>query len=372
VARHASEALAYHSVNIAFVVHHYDLSEGTGGYTVELISRIARHHEVTLYAASVRAPVPEGVHVVHVPALQGRTYATILSFPAAFSAVRRSHDLVHAQGWVTGRAHVVTAHIVLRAWRRAARRAGIRSPAGERLFGGFVERREARLYRAVREVIAPSAKIKEELARDYGRQRRVTVVRHGFPAPSSAPARDLARRAIGVPMDAFVALYIGDPRKGLVTALRALRNVDRAHLLVVSRSAPDQFADATQQLGVGQRVHWVGPMPDPTVAYAAADVLVHPTIYDSFGLVVAEAMAESVPPIVTRWAGISELIEHGESGWIVQEDDVVAGVAAALEKLSHDPELRQRLASGARDRSRRRTWDEVARETLAVYGRIAR
>jgi glycosyltransferase involved in cell wall biosynthesis len=50
----------------------------------------------------------------------------------------------------------------------------------------------------------------------------------------------------------------------------------------------------------------------------------------------------------------------------------VAGVAAALEKLSHDPELRQRLASGARDRSRRRTWDEVARETLAVYGRIAR
>ena len=65
---------------------------------------------------------------MHVPALQRPAYGMILTFPAAFGAVRRRHDLVHAQGWVTSTADVVTAHIVLQAWRTAARGAGVRAP----------------------------------------------------------------------------------------------------------------------------------------------------------------------------------------------------------------------------------------------------
>jgi glycosyltransferase involved in cell wall biosynthesis len=359
-------------VNIGLVVHYYDLSEGTGGYAVELLTRVARHHQVTLYATGVRAPVPEGVAVVKVPALRSRTYTTILSFPAGFSAVRRRHDIVHAQGWVTGRADVVTAHIVLRAWREAARQAGIRSPVGERTFGGFVERRERRLYRNVPAVIAPSAKVKAELAQWYGRQRNVTVVRHGFPNRSSPPARDLARRAFDLPADAFVALYVGDPRKGLETAMHAVAGADGAHLLVVSRAALEPFQATASTLGIEQRVHWGGLLPDTAVAYAAADVLVHPTIYDSFGLVVAEAMAAGIPPIVTTAAGISELITHERSGWLVEPDDVLAGVTEALRVLSKDRVLRGNLSVGAAEQAQRRSWDEVALETMAVYERLAR
>src|SRR5438874_10256478 len=133
-------------MNIGMVVHYFDRSEGTGGYVVELLNRIAPHHQVTLYAAGVRAGVPPGVKVVHVPALRGRAYATILTFPAAFALVRRRHDLVHTQGWIAGHADVVTAHIVLAAWQKQARISGVRSSAGERWMGGFVTRREAALY----------------------------------------------------------------------------------------------------------------------------------------------------------------------------------------------------------------------------------
>jgi hypothetical protein len=89
-------------VDVAFVVHRYDASEGTGGYVTELLPRVAREHDVTLYAAKVRAAVPEGTRVVPVRAVMLRMYTAILTFPAAFRAVRRKHDLVHAQGWVTG------------------------------------------------------------------------------------------------------------------------------------------------------------------------------------------------------------------------------------------------------------------------------
>src|SRR5262245_21198674 len=56
-------------MDIALVVHYYDRSEGTGGYAVELATRFAAEHQVTVYAAGVRTPVPDGVRVVHVPAL---------------------------------------------------------------------------------------------------------------------------------------------------------------------------------------------------------------------------------------------------------------------------------------------------------------
>ncbi len=123
--------------------------------------------------------------------------------------------------------------------------------------------------------------------------------------------------------------------------------------------------------GMLDRLHWLGSLARTAPAYAAADFLLHPTIYDSFGLVVAEAMAHGLPVVVTRAAGIAELIRHGESGWIV-DGEPLAGTQAAVAALAADTALRQRLGSGARAVAARRTWDDVARETLAVYEDAAR
>ena len=351
-------------MNIGLVVHHYDPADGTGGYGVELVQRLCREHDVTLYAAAVRAPVPAGVRVVQVPALGGSAYARILSFPLAFAAVRKQHDVIHAQGWVTTDATVVTTHIVLAAWRDAARAAGIASPPGERLLGGFVASREGALVRGARRVITPSRRAAGDVARWYGRDRDVHVIHHGFPAPLALPGRGDARRALGLPDHAFVALYAGDARKGFDRAAHALAGAPGMWLLVASRSRPDAYLARARALGVGDRVHWAGGMDDVRPAYAAADLLLHPTVYDTFAMVVAEAMANGVPVIMSREAGIADLVVHGESGWIV-EPGVDAG--AALRALRGDPALRARLAAGGRAVAAARTWDHVTRETVAVY-----
>lgn len=350
-------------MNLGIVVHHLDLREGTGGYVAELLPRIAQKHEVTLYAASVRSPVPENVQVVHVPALRGRAYATILSFPYAFAAVRDRHDLVHAQGWVTPRADVVTAHIVLAAWRHASRVAGAPQALGERYFGRYVQRQEAKLLGRARAIIAPSARAKHDLATWYGHTGKIHLVPHGFP-PVAEVTVPSARSDLGIPEDAFVALYVGDGRKGLLQAVRAVAATDECHLLVASHSRPGPYLSEATSLGVSPRVHWPGAQHDMARVYAASDVLLHPTIYDTFGLVVAEAMAAGVPVIVGCEAGVCDLIEHGESGWIVNG---VVETGAALESLRTDPGLRARLAERAKAVAAAHSWDETARRTLAVY-----
>ncbi len=349
-------------MDLALVAHRVDAADGTGGYAFEILKRISSEHKVTVYAASVSGDLPAGVELVRVRAPTRPAYAMILAFPSAFAAVRRRHDLVHAQGWVTPSADVVTAHIVLKAWREAARRAGVPTPRGERLFGALVERREARLIgSAAREIIVPSARAAEDVAHCYGRTRDITVIPHGFDRDIPAASRTDARRRLGLPSNAFVALYVGDPRKGLRQAIQALDLVGHVHLLVLSRSTAGSHPATA-------RILWAPRDFTLAQAHAAADVLLHPSIYDTFGLVVAEAMARGLPVIVSREAGVSELVEHERSGWVLERNDPQSA-AAALRVLSSEPVLFKRLAEGARAVAARHTWDHTARETLAVYRR---
>jgi UDP-glucose:(heptosyl)LPS alpha-1,3-glucosyltransferase len=357
-------------VNVGIVVHRYDASEGTGGYVVELLPRIAEAHEVTLYAARIAAPVPQNVRVIEVPAWMRKSYTAILTFPTAFRAVRKPHDLLHVQGWVAPSADIVTAHIVMAAWRAAARDAGVTSPAGERYLGGLVQNREAALFRAARHVIAPSTRARHDIEEHYTRSEDLTVIHHGFPRPHGVPDRADARRTLGLPETTIIALFVGDIRKGLHVALEAVAHTPEVHLAVVSHSPGDEVLHHAHNLGVTERVYWIGSLTHMSTAYAAADLLLHPTMYDSFGLVVAEAMAHGVPPIVTKAAGITELMVHGESGWLVGHD-VTGGTQAAVRELAKNEPLRNKLAAGARAAAQQRSWDDVARETLALYDQVA-
>lgn len=349
-------------MNVAFVVHRYDASEGTGGYVTELLPRVAREHEVTLYAADVVTPPPAGIRVVRVPAFRQPAIARILSFPRAFRRVAGTHDVVHAQGWVAEAADVVTAHIVLGAWRDAAGPAGALS-RGERIAGRLVLAGERRLLRRAPHVIAPSRSAGDDIARWYGRTGSVHVVPHGF-TRRDVPARD--RRAFDLPDDGFVALYVGDARKGLATTIRAVAGTD-AWLMVASHSPPAPYHEIARTTGVDGRLRWAGPLADVGRAYAAADVLVHPTIYDTFGLAVAEAMVAGLPVIVSPRAGIVELLTDGEDGLVAHD---LTATTAALGRLRRDPDLRRRLGAAAQRTAAAYTWDRTAAATLSVYQQV--
>ncbi len=107
--------------------------------------------------------------------------------------------------------------------------------------------------------------------------------------------------------------------------------------------------------GLEDRVHTLGPRPRPEVVrmLAEADVFALPSVMAANGeregipVALMEAMATGLPVVTSRLSGIPELVEHEVSGLLVEPKDA-AGFAAALERLSSEPQLRERLGRAAR------------------------
>ncbi|HYM23050.1 MAG TPA: glycosyltransferase family 4 protein [Vicinamibacterales bacterium] len=103
-------------------------------------------------------------------------------------------------------------------------------------------------------------------------------------------------------------------------------------------------------------------------AYRSHDLLVLPSSYEGFGMVVLEAMSQRLPVIATPVGCATFLVDHEETGLIVPTRDAIA-LADAIDRLLDDPGLRTRLAESARARVEGMTWTRTAPLTLDAYAR---
>jgi UDP-glucose:(heptosyl)LPS alpha-1,3-glucosyltransferase len=374
-------------VRIAFVVHDYGRQGGQSRYVHELATRFARDHEVHVFANRIGPERDSTIHFHHVPAWRRSALTTVVTFivPATLlthglagirPAVEGGFDVVHAQGLCGLRQTVITAHMCLARWFEEQRRVQGGLRLKQRLFRALVLPLERRAFasRRTKEVIAVSSAVGRDLAACYRRADRVTVIPHAVDLEAFNPAtrdsqRAAVRRELGAVEGDVLALYVGDLQKGAAEALRAVARVPGTRLALVSFSDQRGAAALAAELGVRDRVTFVPGSDRVERFYAAADVFLYPTLYDTFGMVIAEAMASGLPVVTTATAGASELIEDGVDGLVVPSVSDVASLAAALERLARDPELRSRVGAAARRKAERSTWDDVARRTLEVYAR---
>jgi starch synthase len=176
-------------------------------------------------------------------------------------------------------------------------------------------------------------------------------------------------RSQHAPAGVFRILYVGrvTPAKGI------------AYLLEAFAALGDPTAELTlvgqvdQTMGpllarAGDRVKVVGPVPKEELPawYRGASVLVLPTLVDSFGFVVAEAVAEDLPVLVTNSAGIAEHLEDRVSAFIVPPRDAVS-LRVGLEELRADPAVRARLAAAAHGALRACDWARYGDQVRAAY-----
>ncbi|HTW55917.1 MAG TPA: glycosyltransferase family 4 protein, partial [Thermoplasmata archaeon] len=203
------------------------------------------------------------------------------------------------------------------------------------------------------------------------------------PGYTPRPAGDLPSfaRATGVPGP--YVLFVGRlaSNKGLLELVEAFARLARedpaATLVLVGADGGMAAAvDArARERGVADRVRRVGFVEDPALlaaAYREARVLVLPSEYEAFGLVLLEALAEGTPVVASRVGGIPEIVEDGVSGLLVppkSADDLFA----ALARLWADPELGRRLGDAGRTGVVPRfTWDGLADRLDRIYRELAR
>ncbi|MFQ3592365.1 MAG: glycosyltransferase family 4 protein [Gemmataceae bacterium] len=172
----------------------------------------------------------------------------------------------------------------------------------------------------------------------------------------------------GRPVGLFAAMNFR--LKGLEPLLRALARVkEPLDLLAVGRKCAGAFSHLARQLGIQERVRFVGFCPDVRDAYFAADFLVHPTFYDPCSNVVLEALACGLPVITTRYNGAAELLggtgTQRAEGLVLDDPHDSEALAAALTIMT-DTRQRDQFATAARLAGQRWTFEDHYRGLVAI------
>ena len=163
----------------------------------------------------------------------------------------------------------------------------------------------------------------------------------------AAPRKTLVE--CGIPETAFVAGFAGNirPVKGVNYLLEAFSKIapaENIHLLIAG-----EVRDKNVEALVGRypHVHFLGYREDATSLMGACDIMVMPSIErEGLPKAVLEAMAQGVPPVVTNVGGLPELVEDGESGYIVPPKNASA-LLAAIREMAQDPIRRKSMGQAA-------------------------
>jgi UDP-glucose:(heptosyl)LPS alpha-1,3-glucosyltransferase len=243
----------------------------------------------------------------------------------------------------------------------------------------FDMRCERRIYSdaGLRRIIVNSNMIRAELTKHYPAVRdRIRVVLNGAtPIPESATPPDRAHmlRDVNLDPNGLTALFVGQEfrRKGLMHAIEAIAIASRQRpdcqpqLLILGQADTRPFQRYAQRLGVESRVRFAGNVPNATNFYRIADLLLLPTYYDPFANVTVEALMCGLPVVTTLRNGGSEIIEPGQTGWILDDPSDARTMATRLIEVA-DPSLRARMRTAAIAAGQQHHLPDRLREAEAV------
>lgn len=306
-------------------------------------------------------------------------------------------DVLHPHGG--SRASLTERKLLLwPAWRRPLKRALDPLLPRQREFRAL-ERRQYVDHGQL--LVALSRTVADDFRRFHGvPAERIRVVYNGVDTDRFSPAgrplhRATVRRRLGIPDEKVLALVVAQNfrLKGVPTLLRAMSRLaaptdgrgnvqDGAavgrrplhrrpdvHLVVVGGKRLNPWRRLAARLGIDRAVSFVGPQDQTVPFYAAADVYVHPTFYDTCSLVVLEAAASGLPVITTRINGVSELLSDGVDSLLLC-DPADADALADQMRVLLDESLRQKMGAAARQVALRHTLKRNVDEILAIYAQV--
>jgi len=402
--------LSYHTCPLATLG-----GKDTGGMNVYVrdltreLGRMGIH--VDVFTRSQDEHVPHVVHqlgfgnrVVHVPAGPEVPVAKrdlvnyipqFVEGVKAFAAEKGiRYDLIHSHYWMSG----IAAESLSDAWsgtpivqmfhtlgemkNRIAQTEAEREPA-ERIAS------EQRILRRADRVIVATLAEHSQLRFLYkAGDKKLTVIPpgvdtcHFYPIPA-----DEAKQYIGLKPDDRMVLFVGriEPLKGVDTLIRAMSclklsngNHRPVHLAIIGgepdASPQEMSAEMARlqklcdELAVGQTVVFLGKRGQDTLPYyySAAEVLVMPSHYESFGMVALEAMACGTPVIASDVGGLGFLVQDGETGFTVPDGEPDK-LCEKLSLLLGDHALRAEMGKCAEEVAQSYDWAKIATQIVDVY-----
>ncbi|MDO9404513.1 MAG: glycosyltransferase family 4 protein [Polaromonas sp.] len=362
----------------------------TGGgaerYSIALVEALAARHDVHVFAQDIDHRWP-GVtyHRVAMPMRRPRWLNQLWYATATWWATRRGFDVVHSHE-ATWHGGVQTVHVLpvkhnlfhgLTGARRFSR--WIKVVTSPRLLAYLALEKARFALKPGKRVVATSQTLRDVIEATYPAcAPMLRVVSPGVTLPAAPADVPAARAALELPPAGRLIAFVANDyqKKGLGTLLIALAALPPdVHLAVVGNpSYIDRFQQEALSLKVADRVHFLGYRKDASPLYQAADVLAHPTLEDTFAMVVLEAMAHGLPVVVSdaSHCGIASLLDDEANALILASPTDADELAGKLGRIFADAGLRQHLGDGARAFAAQWSWTTIAARQESIYIEAAR
>ncbi len=360
----------------------------TGGgaerYSMALVEGLAHLHDIHVFAQEVNHSWP-GVTYHKVPcfAKKPRWLNQLWYAYASWRVTRKGFDIVHSHENVW-HGNVQTIHVKTVRGSLFEGRTGLRKMMrwakiifSPRLISYLaLEARRLSVRHGVA-IVAVSQALEAELAMQYPAcASKIHVITPGVSLPLAAKTKQEARKFLGLAQTGQFVLFVANDyaRKGLASLLQALKVMPEASLMVAGHPGQiGRFKANAEDLNIAHRVHFLGPLTNMTVAYEAADLLAHPTLEDTFAMVVIEAMAHKLPVLVSdaTYCGISSLLSDGRNAILVKNPQDPDLLKHGLRKILDDPEMARQLSDAGYKFAAEHTWSGVCKQYENLYKKLS-
>ncbi len=364
-------------MRIAILSRNFDVrGGGAERYACEIARHLALRHEVHVFAQSFGEALP-GVfyHPLSFSVRRPRWINQLGFALESWLRTRSGYDIVHAHE-NTWHGQIQTVHVMpvrfsllsgRTGWQRYLRylKVGLSPRISAYL---WLEKCRFSLMPG-RRVVAVSQSLSRNIEVAYPcLQRHVQTITPGvdLPAEPSPAMQAAARGHLRLPLKRRIALFVAnDPRrKGLDFLLQALTLSSPDWCLAVvgeSQQYPNYHQKALS-MGLADRFFLLGSQKNMSEAYFAADILIHPTLEDTFAMVVLEAMAHRLPVMVSGplHCGISEMLTHEKQALILDDPTDPQAIAQGLMRLDDSAHLMDSIRTGGWIFAKQHAWSDVA------------
>ncbi len=373
-------------LRIAVLIRNYSISGGGAErYCVELTNRLGKIHEVHVFSQH-NSESSESITFHQIPQwFKKPRYINQLLFSYLTKrATQGKFDIVHSHDMAT-HANIYTLHVpcVRTKWTQSK---GIRkilrwintllSP--RKMAYLWLENKEMQVL-PNRHFISVSEYLSRNILESYPRLNdHITIAHPGIEIQTTndkviAELRKNFREKHNILTSAFVLLFVahGFKRKGLpaiIKALEILNNKD-IHIVVAGSGNPKdiQINSPTVQ----NNTHFIGVIKNMSELYPVADTLIHPTLGDTYGMVVLEAMSHKLPVIVSsaKYCGFSEHLDNKEATILNNPTDSQE-ISMDIQTLNNQLELRNKISENGFKKSQAINWENTTNKTLDAYKKI--
>jgi glycosyltransferase involved in cell wall biosynthesis len=365
----------------------------TGGgaerYSIAIVEQLAAKHEVHVFAQTIEHNFPGVVyHRIPMPLVKPRWINQLYFAWKTWRATRNGFDIVHSHE-NTWHGNVQTVHVLTVKHTLFAGKTGfalamrwLKVVTSPRLLAYFWLEKRRYAWALKKRVVCASASLKAVMQATYPASApMLQVVTPGVDAVPGCPSalqRDQAREQLRLPVDVTMLLFVGNDfvKKGLPALLQALTQLPAQTQLAVVGDGQNGPAlrKLADEMGLNARVHFLGSQRNMEPIYRMADVLVHPTLEDSYGMVVLEAMAHGLPVVVSDapYCGISKDLQDDENALLLKKPQDAAEIANALLRLLAPADLGKRLSDQALVFARAHSWQRSADAYEATYLGLAK